>query len=120
MFTFTLYWYPLVSFITECNTGQYGYNCNQTCGNCLNMTDCSSINGSCVTGCAAGYYGDLCKKGFFLSAFFVTLKNIDKIRCYHYIYSMSYWFVIRVLFLTFGIYVLHIFLLYLYIFIQFF
>lgn len=45
-----------------CDSGSYGADCKDICGNCLNESDCSNINGTCFTGCNAGYEGDLCKK----------------------------------------------------------
>ena len=48
-------------FFTACVVGTYGNNCNNTCGNCLNVNDCFHTNGTCLTGCDPGYTGDLCK-----------------------------------------------------------
>lgn len=47
----------------ECDVGQFGYNCNETCGHCFDPKQCSKKNGFCVTGCRAGFSGLLCKKG---------------------------------------------------------
>ncbi|XP_052694168.1 multiple epidermal growth factor-like domains protein 10 [Crassostrea angulata] len=44
-----------------CDSGSYGVDCNEICGNCLNESQCSNVNGTCFTGCNAGYEGDLCK-----------------------------------------------------------
>ena len=52
------------SKISECQSGQYGRNCNETCGHCLGGQDkCSTTNGHCPNGCAAGWEGDVCKTG---------------------------------------------------------
>lgn len=45
----------------ECDVGSYGYDCNETCGHCRDVSQCSNINGTCLTGCDAGYQGDTCK-----------------------------------------------------------
>lgn len=46
----------------DCERGSYGVGCIEHCGHCLDVDKCSHINGSCSTGCDAGYYGGLCKK----------------------------------------------------------
>lgn len=46
-----------------CDQGKYGYRCNDTCGYCGDQDKCNHINGSCLTGCDIGYYGDFCKTG---------------------------------------------------------
>lgn len=52
----------VVSIIfSGCDGGSYGNECNETCGNCSDVNQCSHINGTCLTGCYAGYKGDLCK-----------------------------------------------------------
>lgn len=50
-------------FYSECGIGHYGYNCNETCGYCIDSLQCSTVNGTCLTGCRAGYVGPLCKEG---------------------------------------------------------
>lgn len=42
--------------VLECDKG-----CNETCGHCRDLNQCSNVNGTCLTGCDAGYQGDLCK-----------------------------------------------------------
>lgn len=55
--------YQMIKFNWKgCDSGSYGADCKYICGNCLNESDCSNINGTCFTGCNAGYEGDLCKK----------------------------------------------------------
>lgn len=44
-----------------CKCGFYGFECNETCGHCLDVNQCSNTNGTCFTGCDAGYKGELCK-----------------------------------------------------------
>lgn len=44
-----------------CANGSYGIDCQENCGNCHNVSQCSHINGTCLTGCHKGYRGDLCK-----------------------------------------------------------
>lgn len=47
--------------IAECDRGSYGIECKETCGHCHDVSQCSNINGTCLTGCDAGFKGDLCK-----------------------------------------------------------
>lgn len=47
--------------ILACGKGSYGVDCHETCGHCRDVNKCSSINGTCLTGCDAGYEGDMCK-----------------------------------------------------------
>lgn len=42
----------------ECDRGFYGYDCNQTCGHCRDVSHCFPSNGNCLTGCDFGYEGD--------------------------------------------------------------
>ncbi|KAL3879757.1 hypothetical protein ACJMK2_032043, partial [Sinanodonta woodiana] len=45
-----------------CEVGFYGFNCNQTCGSCLNGNNsCSKISGHCSENCQIGWKGDECK-----------------------------------------------------------
>lgn len=45
----------------ECDKGSYGLECNETCGHCRDVNQCSNIDGTCKTGCAAGFEGGSCK-----------------------------------------------------------
>ena len=45
----------------ECEIGKYGNQCQSTCGACLHPSQCSHVDGTCLTGCASGYTGRLCK-----------------------------------------------------------
>lgn len=52
----------ITTFIsTACDIGSFGDDCSESCGHCYDINQCSSINGTCLTGCAAGHQGDLCK-----------------------------------------------------------
>lgn len=44
-----------------CDKGFYGHGCNETCGHCRDVQECSHINETCVKGCDAGYHEELCK-----------------------------------------------------------
>lgn len=48
-------------FFLVCDRGSYGDDCSERCGHCRDVNKCSNINGKCLTGCGAGYQGDLCK-----------------------------------------------------------
>lgn len=50
-----------VMFVLECDKGAYGLKCNETCGHYHNVNQCSNIDGTCITGCAAGFEGNLCR-----------------------------------------------------------
>lgn len=55
-----VFWF-FFGFILGCPTGFYGVDCSETCGNCRDIGQCDRNNGSCLTGCDAGYKGDLCR-----------------------------------------------------------
>lgn len=44
-----------------CDKGLYGYDCKETCGYCRDVNQCSNLNGTCLTGCVAGFKKGLCK-----------------------------------------------------------
>lgn len=46
--------------ISVCPSGTYGVACNATCEKCRDVNKCDHVNGKCLTGCVAGYMGDLC------------------------------------------------------------
>lgn len=45
-----------------CEYGFYGVDCREICGQCRDIDQCSITNGTCLTGCAAGYYLGFCKE----------------------------------------------------------
>ena len=58
--------------------GYYGYNCNRTCGHCMNLTQCSPVNGTCLTGCAAGFFGPSCDEGTKLNQLiYIVCDSLD-------------------------------------------
>lgn len=67
----------LSCFPTECYIGHYGYNCNETCGHCMDLSQCSTVSGICHTGCSDGYMGSLCKKGAFILKRFLFKRNSE-------------------------------------------
>lgn len=50
-------------FNLECSKGNYGMKCNELCGSCSNISNCSHVDGTCRTGCSPGYRHNLCKNG---------------------------------------------------------
>lgn len=48
--------------LLDCNRGSYGIACREICGQCRDVNHCLHINGTCLTGCSAGYQGTLCKE----------------------------------------------------------
>ena len=74
-----------VIMFSECSVNTFGQNCSRTCGHCLGAERCNHIDGTCETGCAAGWQGRLCLTGktlFWLTAwdglryFIVALLSI--------------------------------------------
>ena len=49
------------NIVLECEFATYGDQCKETCGQCQDLTKCHHKNGTCLTGCKAGYHGVLCK-----------------------------------------------------------
>lgn len=56
-----------MQYISACNKGFYGEDCNETCGHCHGTNQCHHVNGTCSSGCAAGYQGDNCKTRMYTS-----------------------------------------------------
>lgn len=54
-----------------CDQGSYGDNCSDICGHCRDINKCSNSNGKCLTGCDAGFQGELCKTREFMSYVFM-------------------------------------------------
>ena len=51
----------ILLLISTYKKGFYGVDCNEKCGHCREVNQCHHINGTCLTGCAAGFMGNLCK-----------------------------------------------------------
>lgn len=78
------------TLILECDKGFYGLECNETCGHCRDVSQCSNIDGTCIAGCAASFEGVFCKtreytmiKEHFLSfnqVLFVENENLNDIK----------------------------------------
>ncbi|XP_078328710.1 uncharacterized protein LOC111114478 isoform X1 [Crassostrea virginica] len=45
---------------SKCEIGKYGNQCQSECGACLVLSQCSHVNGTCLTGCSDGFTGSLC------------------------------------------------------------
>ena len=52
---------PLMDFLSGCNMGSYGDNCDDTCGQCLIGSTCDTTTGHCLSGCTTWWVGDKCK-----------------------------------------------------------
>lgn len=44
-----------------CDKGWYGRECSESCGQCRDVDKCLNTNGTCLTGCSAGYRGHRCR-----------------------------------------------------------
>ena len=60
-------WFP---FFKACEMGTYGSNCTETCGHCLNF--CNNTDGRCHGGCQAGWQGDRCLQGNYITVTLLT------------------------------------------------
>ena len=49
-----------------CSEGMYGFDCNETCGNCNDQNECHPVNGTCLNGCNDGFLGERCKTRTYL------------------------------------------------------
>lgn len=65
-----------IIILKVCTGGSYGIHCNETCGHCLQGSQCSSINGSCPHGCDSGYTGDLCTKSKYIGYLHIKLLGL--------------------------------------------
>lgn len=55
------FWCVIVCcFISVCDNGTFGTNCDSKCGYCSENVTCNSLNGRCYNGCALGHSGDFC------------------------------------------------------------
>nr|XP_034307867.1 multiple epidermal growth factor-like domains protein 11 [Crassostrea gigas] len=52
-------------YITECDGRTYGLNCSQTCGACINNSQCHHVSGMCPWGCKNGFQGIICNEEYF-------------------------------------------------------
>ena len=48
-------------FSADCDDGNYGINCNESCGHCKKQSKCSITDGNCPSGCEPWYILDDCK-----------------------------------------------------------
>ena len=55
------YYSMKIKLFIECDKGSFGIDCNETCGYCYEANHCFHTNGTCLSGCIAGFQGDLCK-----------------------------------------------------------
>ena len=53
--------YHCINRSTDCETGSYGKNCEETCGYCKDRRPCDIVNGNCTNGCEAWYTSNICK-----------------------------------------------------------
>ena len=58
-----LYLFSLKYIFAECDGGEFGQNCKESCGKCVKEEQCDHVNGTCMNGCDSGYFGTLCDKG---------------------------------------------------------
>lgn len=61
-----------------CEYGFYGVDCKEICGQCRDIDQCFHTNGTCLTGCVAGYQEQSCKTSEYMSRL-----DIDK---RHYVF----------------------------------
>ena len=60
-----------VGFLFQaCEMGTYGSNCTETCGHCLDF--CNNTDGRCHGGCQAGWQGDRCLQGNYITVTLLT------------------------------------------------
>ena len=51
--------------ILDCDSGTWGVNCANNCGQCHSGTVCDAVNGECQLGCKPGWKGHLCNESKF-------------------------------------------------------
>ena len=49
-----------ILLIADCKSGEYGFKCEGTCGNCTDPSSCASDDGICRDGCKLWSVGDTC------------------------------------------------------------
>lgn len=66
-FDFKIKQRPLPLFIyfssLECLPGNFGQQCNNSCGHCFNQSACHHVTGICAKGCEPGYQSSNCTEG---------------------------------------------------------
>lgn len=62
----------IIIIILSCNKGLYGVDCNEKCGYCVEINQCHHIHGTCLTGCAAGYMGNMCKTRMYTCTYYTV------------------------------------------------
>ncbi|KAI0239537.1 hypothetical protein LSAT2_009729 [Lamellibrachia satsuma] len=63
-----------------CDDGNYGVNCNESCGHCKKHSKCSITNGSCSKGCENWYISDVCKTYIASPGFHSSVKpDVDDV-----------------------------------------
>ena len=63
-----------MNHFSECDDGDYGINCNETCGHCSEASQCHHITGVCSDTCKPGYQGIMCDTG--ITVFLLCLKVV--------------------------------------------
>lgn len=59
------FFFSFAYFTIECENGTYENGCQTECINCLNVTQCQLLNGTCSYGCKPGYQGPECDRSKF-------------------------------------------------------
>ena len=68
-------------FLTECNFGTSGFNCEDKCDTCSNST-CERIDGNCTHGCIGGYSGYQCQlRGMSILEPLTVPEHMSSSRC---------------------------------------
>ncbi|KAI0233427.1 hypothetical protein LSAT2_016312 [Lamellibrachia satsuma] len=66
--------------VRDCDDGNYGINCNESCGHCKEQSKCSITNENCPSGCEPWYILDTCKNYIGVLGFHSSIKpHIDDI-----------------------------------------
>ena len=66
-----------LTFVSECDHGYYGVNCQQNCGHCSEASECHHITGECSDTCKPGYQGIMCNEGMNCSEIEILLKYVE-------------------------------------------
>ncbi|KAI0222457.1 hypothetical protein LSAT2_026310 [Lamellibrachia satsuma] len=66
--------------VRDCDDGNYGINCNESCGHCKKQSKCSITNGNCPSGCEPWYISDACKTYIVVPGFHSSVKpHVDNV-----------------------------------------